>query len=119
MSCLDYYLKFPFLRSGITKQYLIGKKEYISSDRIIYHGGYSKTLYSSWHKYIITSKAKLAKKIEKYDELIQEINGWSQQFQSLSFVETCFIELLGKSIKIGDLKRIQQERIKETFLLLK
>jgi hypothetical protein len=49
---LDYFIRNDRRNDGKIGQYLIGKKKMIVSDRIKYHGGYSKILYKEWNGYV-------------------------------------------------------------------
>jgi hypothetical protein len=52
----------------------------ITSKKILYHGGYSVHLYSSWHGYVTNGISKLENKIKKYNVYTQAVNGWSNNF---------------------------------------
>jgi hypothetical protein len=56
MSKLDYLLKNNKYNRDQIGQYLLSKKIYIISDKIKYHGGYSKLLYKLWNKYVSKGK---------------------------------------------------------------
>lgn len=73
---MDYYLKDPqnLKSSGMLRQYLVSSKEYIASDRILYHGGYSKGLYSGWANYVKQGRSDLPKKVSKLADRVQQVN---------------------------------------------
>lgn len=75
MSNLDYVLKDPktLQKLGIIP-YLPTRVR--TSSKILYHGGYSKSLYESWNSYVENGRKKLTTKLSKYDDTIQAIHGW-------------------------------------------
>lgn len=75
MSSLDYVLKDPNTAKKLDiAPYL--PTRIISSWKVLYHGGYSKSIYQSWNNYVELGRKKLTSKINKYHNTIQSIHGW-------------------------------------------
>jgi hypothetical protein len=76
---LDYVLKDQnYIKKFRVSPYLNTKL--ITSKRILYHGGYSKELYSSWCGYVRHGKKNLATKLRKYSEITQSVWSWLSNF---------------------------------------
>ncbi len=63
---LDYILKDElYIKKFGISPYLSTK--YIASKRILYHGGYSKSLYPGWADYVKQGRKGLQLKLKKYN----------------------------------------------------
>ena len=79
MSNLDYLLKDPKTAKKYELVPYLGSR-IVTSKRILYHGGYCKSIYTSWHNYVEAGKKKISSKLSKYHNTIQAIHGWCTQF---------------------------------------
>jgi hypothetical protein len=75
MSNLDYLLKDP---KAAHKLQLVPylPTRLTTSKKILYHGGYCRSIYPSWHNYVTLNKKKLTLKLTKYSPTLQAIHGW-------------------------------------------
>ena len=82
MSTLDYALKDPKTYKQLKVVPFLPTR-IITAKKILYHGGYSKSLYTSWNNYISNGKSKLSLKLNKYHNTIQSIHAWYTEFEDL------------------------------------
>lgn len=118
---MDYYLKDPqnLKASGMLRQYLVSSKEYVASDRILYHGGYSRGLYCGWANYVKQGRNDLPKKVSKLSDRVQQVNEWVQNFKDLSFIELPLVEVLLGALSLNQIKCLQLKKVEETFGIVK
>jgi hypothetical protein len=77
MSNLDYILKDPKTAKKLDLVPYLPTR-IISSRKVLYHGGYCKSIYRSWNNYVESGRKKFTSKISKYHDTIQAIYGWYQ-----------------------------------------
>ena len=117
MSNLDYILKDPkTVKKLDIVPYL--PTRIISSRKVLYHGGYCKSIYKSWNHYAESGRKKLISKLNKYHDTIQAIHGWYQQFEDLLFYESDFVPLLESPVTISLFKSLQMIKIKHVSSVL-
>jgi hypothetical protein len=118
---LDYFIiSQPRHKKTIKlRQYLLAKKQLVTSNRIAYHGGYSQTLYTSWHSYVNHSKLTLPPKNFKLNSKLQKVNNWVQRFGELELVEVGLFGVLLYPLSIHQMKAVQQVRIGEGFTIFR
>jgi hypothetical protein len=79
---LDYVLK----NAEMAKKLNVGpylQTRVITAKKILYHGGYCKTLYTSWSSYVDNSRKRLAGRLRNYTSITQSIFGWYCNFEDL------------------------------------
>lgn len=59
----------------------------ITAKKILYHGGYCRTLYTSWSSYVEVSKKRLATRLRSYNPTTQRVFGWYCHFEDLQLFE--------------------------------
>jgi sulfur relay (sulfurtransferase) DsrC/TusE family protein len=108
---LDYILKDEtYIKKFNISPYLNTK--HISSKMILYHGGYSKSLYTSWNNYLKQGKKNLSLRLTKYCALNQHVHSWLTNFNDqLLFFEYNFVKLLKRPLTISLFKKIQLMKI--------
>jgi hypothetical protein len=51
-----------------------------TSKNILYHGGYTKSLYTSWNNLLESSRKKLSQSLRKYSTCSQKVYSWYSNF---------------------------------------
>ena len=79
MITLDYVLKDAEMAKKLKISPYLATRV-ITSRRVLYHGGYSKSLYSSWSNYVENSRKHLIPRLKCYTSITQSIYGWYCNF---------------------------------------
>jgi hypothetical protein len=79
---LDYVLKNSAMASKLNIAPFLPTRV-ITARRILYHGGYCKSLYSSWSTYVDNSRKRLVGRLRSYNNTTQSIFGWYCNFEKL------------------------------------
>ena len=83
----------------------------ITARKILYHGGYCRTLYTSWSSYVDNSRKRLVGRLKNYTSITQSIFGWYCNFEDLQLYESDFSVLLEESLSLDLFYKIQQAKI--------
>lgn len=79
----------------------------ITARKILYHGGYCRTLYTSWSSYVDNSRKRLVGRLKNYTSITQSIFGWYCNFEDLQLYESDFSVLLEESLSLDLFYKIQ------------
>jgi hypothetical protein len=79
MCTLDFMLKDPKIMEDLKISPYLNTR-IITSRKILYHGGYCRSIYQSWSNYVDSSRKKLIPRMRKYNPIAQAIYGWYVQF---------------------------------------